>query len=411
MVNQMKYYFMAINRVFGSITLRLISRLIKRSDLLISFGSWCGKQFNDNSKYLLQYLLDNLSEEYRFVWIGDVSLISLLPNDNRIITAEKNSLKAIYYLLKSQYMFCSQHAMIDLCDYNVFDGAVVTYLHHGYPIKRFGDDALGYIPRKKDLIHNIYHWIIPAEIKYDYFVSSSFEQSDIFQKSLVKHGCTKEKIISCGTPRNDLFINLSELDKNEERLKLCQLLDIDPSKKIALYLPTFRRKSNDTESLILRKEEEKIDMLNFLSNNNIYLIEKGHFVDETIKDSSQAIKYRDNYLLLDDPTIDVQELMMITDTLITDYSSAFVDYLLLDKPIVHYLYDYDDYKNYDSGLNYSVEDFGCGHVAYDFDSLIFELKEALFHDNTHEIRQSLKKRFLEYESGNASQGIMNSVIF
>ena len=103
--------------------------------------------------------------------------------------------------------------------------------------------------------------------------------------------------------------------------------------------------------------------------------------------------------------------MLFADVLISDYSGAFLDYLFLDRPIIHYVYDYDFYKNTDSGLYYEIDEFMSGHVCKDPDSLLAALDEVLSGEDPYQNRrQAVRNSFMEYEKGNASETIVKKVI-
>lgn len=396
----------------STVTLGL-SKLIKRKNHYIAFGAWLGELYADNSKYLMEYMLSALGDDYRFIWIGRKNIASSLPKDHRIVFKEINSWNSVIWLLQCKYMFCSQHLYNDLCKHNVYHGAIITYLHHGFPIKRWGNDAIHTTNRNHEnsLLYRRYQKILPFKLCYDYFVVSSQTQGEHFLTSLSDRGCIEEKILYTGTPRNDFLINsnnnttISLLKK-----KYSALFGFQNDKRIILYLPTYRRVHNHTESLFLRDVKEEYAINRLLEDYNAILIEKKHFVEQNNGLYMHDILKRGNCYAVK-KKVDTQELLMISDILISDYSGAFVDYLLLDRPIIHYIYDYETYKNEDSGLYYDIEDFSSGETVTRFQDLMSSLQKVLSDEDDYQLIRSRRRAFfMEDETGKASENITKLVI-
>ena len=87
------------------------------------------------------------------------------------------------------------------------------------------------------------------------------------------------------------------------------------------------------------------------------------------------------------------------------------DYLLLDRPIVHYLYDYHYYESDDRGLYYKKEDVVCGDVAENMEQLICSLRENLQHpEKDKALREKRRRFYMEYESSQACQQIYQFIL-
>ena len=133
-----------------------------------------------------------------------------------------------------------------------------------------------------------------------------------------------------GFPRNQVLI---ENTKNKDELKARNSLT---GKKIILYAPTSNRGSKqymDSEFSLYNVDFYKL-MIEELSNTNINLIIKTHPKDSLSKEIKKLVKDNENLFFQDDMDVnyDYDQLIM-SDILITDFSTIYVDYLLLDKPI------------------------------------------------------------------------------
>lgn len=399
-----------IKKILYSIGGIILSCFIKRDEKMIAFGSWCGKFYIDNSKYLFEEAISSLDESYTLIWIGNNNLRKKIPIKKNVILLEKDTWRSMMFLLKCKYMYCSQFHFEDLCTYNVFNGAKITYLHHGFPIKKWGMDSLGN-KKRKTTIEKIYNKVLSIEYEYSNFAVSSQTQCDNYVTSLSNMGFKEEKALKFGTPRNDMYVKYDVDYSIKLKKQYSKYLEFDFEKKIVLYLPTFRRSGVETESLYQRKNfVESENIKSVLKDNNAILIEKNHFAENNNNANIVLCKRDDNYLHLT-KDVNIQEIMMFTDVLISDYSGAFVDFLLLDRPIIHYVYDYDFYKNTDSGLYYEISDFASGAVAYEYQSFVKFLDEILNGKDLYsEIREQRRTQFLLFEKGNASREILNNTL-
>ena len=155
------------------------------------------------------------------------------------------------------------------------------------------------------------------------------------------------KVKVTGFPRNDLLYT----ENGKENLK--KLLNVDLNSKFIFYLPTMRKGLKDEgkqfEDNIFNYDDYDVHALDvFLAENNAYIVAKFHFADqEYYKKNNFEIPKR--MILLDTSTMNEQlltiyHIMNAFDVLITDYSSVYVDYLLLDRPIVFSCPDLEKYK-------------------------------------------------------------------
>ena len=204
---------------------------------MLAFGSWKGELYIDNSRYLFEYVYKNCAN-FKCVWVGTKAVRALIPSLPNVVFVRKDSIRATLYLLRCKYMFCSQMHNDDLCSYNVFRKAIITYLHHGMPLKKWGSDSA---EGHKNFIPNGFKKILKkidsSFISYDFFTVSSSEHSKTNVSSLDYRGCTLEKCLPYGTPRNDFLIaNRDNADFiNKLKRHYAELLGFDCQKKIITF--------------------------------------------------------------------------------------------------------------------------------------------------------------------------------
>ena len=392
-------------RAFVSLFLLLISKIITRKENYIAFGSWKGELYIDNSRYLFETALKMLDERYTFIWIGNSFVSRQLPEDNRVVCCKKNSIKSFLYLLGCKYMFCSQMHYEDLSNYNVFSGAIITYLHHGCPVKMWGDDVSG---SNKAILGKI-DKLTGKHRKLDFFVCSSEAHYLTNLTALKSWGCVESNNLKTGTPRNDMLLcENSEKNRMKYKSEYGDLLGFDSKKKVILYVPTFRRSGVCNESLVYRSKGETDRLHEILKRYNSVLIEKAHFAG-SFNSIVSSICYDD--IISCSKKVNLQEMLLFADCVISDYSGAFLDYSILDRPIIHYIYDYEFYRDVDSGLYYEFDEFQAGPAAKTFDDLLIAIESCLSDSTTGQnMRRRVCHKFMEYEVGTASEQIINTVI-
>ncbi len=394
-------------RFVVSCFLKFFALFVRRNEKRIAFGSWGGRYYIDNSRYLLETALDELDESYRFAWIGNEEVAAQLPKDERLVCLKKDSLKSVCWLMKAKYMFCSQLHPVDLCAYNVYDGAILTYLHHGCAIKKWGDDQLKINKKLKKKAVIWFYRIIGSRISFQYFAVSSKEQHKTHLTAMKSRGYSEKTALFTGTPRNDLLINATQEEREKVKLKYSELLGFAAEQKIVMYVPTFRSGGVENQSLIYRDEEERKAMSEVLQKHDAVLIEKAHNIGKfNIVQGSKC----DN-MMQAPQKVNLQEMLLFTDCIISDYSSTLLDFALMNHPIVNYLYDYEFYRDENAGLYYEAEEFAAGPVAYCYDELLKELDKSLADfQYCEERRRTIVRKFMEFEDGQASKKILQQVL-
>ena len=358
--------------------LTVVNKITPKRDKTIILYSNLG--FRDNVEALYHYLVTNkYHEKYKIV----VSTNDYKKIDNIKGVKYISCIKGVYYFLTSKYFFYS------FGKYNIMPSnkQCVVNLWHGMPLKTIGNLEKG-----------------KENNKYDYFsyvLSTSQYFDDIMARSF---NCGQERIMKCGQPRTDYFYN------NKDKI-------FKNYKKIAIWMPTFRtsdilNESNVSDSnkvLPLVNNLEDFKRINklFKKYNSLLLI-KLHPMQSTannIYTDLSNIKFIDERYL-NSKKISLYEFLPQTNFLITDYSSVYFDYLLLNKPIIFTLDDLADYKE-NRGLNFeNFEDIMPGPKVFTFEELLSELKKSLNNKDHFSVeRKQVNLQLNEYSTNNNSKKI------
>ena len=324
-----------IYRTFNKIKYSFYKIRYKMSDKTIFFEVFDGKNYACSPKALYERML-NMKEfkDYKFIWaFKDIDKHSI-KNDKRTIIVKSKSKE--YY----KYLSISKHWIVNfaLADYiTKKKNQIYVQCWHGTPLKRLRYDIevngavmnnIKDIRRKND---------IDAK-RYDYFISPSKFSTEKFISAFNLKKLNKEDIIiEKGYPRNDSLFNQNKEDINSIKEKL----GLPKNKKIILYPPTFRDNQHSSGVGYTYKIELDFDSLRDKFSNEYIVLFRPHYF---VANSFNFDKYKG--FVYDVSTYDdINDLYLISDILITDYSSVFFDFANLHKPIIFYMYDLDDYKN------------------------------------------------------------------
>ena len=168
-----------------------------------------------------------------------------------------------------------------------------------------------------------------------------------------------------------------------------------------IYSPTFRDDGSDAFS----NGHLELEKLNtFLNKYSIILVLKMHPLNAyTYQDLSNILNYGKDF--------DIYPVMSLSDMMITDYSSIYIDYLIIDRPIVFFNYDYEKYLEKNRKLQSEFLHTIPGVIAREQDSLEKAILDHLISGNDTHKHQRAKLKEISYEffDGNSAQRIFVSL--
>ncbi len=357
---------------------RLLSFIVPRKSKVWVFIGWHRKKngeiFADNAKHFLLYVHKHHPEIIP-IWIAADNQTAYYLQKKGLRSYSGKSILGIWYQLRASYFivdaFLQEYASL------FSSGAKIIQLLHGKGLKK-----KGYAQK-------------PLQ-KNDFIFGTS-----PFTNSLLPAEFTNgTQMYVSGYSRNDQFFDTAKVFLSNEEKKLIAVLESHRTarKKIIMYAPTFRRGNSgfDPHDHFDRKTAEK-----FAQENNVVFLVSLH------------TKYRDRKELheteyiIELPECDINSIMPSVDILITDYSSSYVDYVLLDRPIIFYVYDLDDYHACE-GLIENYETHMPGAKIRNQSDLFNEISQLLLdQDNWIVARKSVRDLYHTHQDGNSSLRIMN----
>ncbi|MEA2030717.1 MAG: CDP-glycerol glycerophosphotransferase family protein [candidate division Zixibacteria bacterium] len=385
-----------------------LARIIPKNNRLAVFGSRHGTQFADNSKYLFLYVSRNV-KNVTAVFISRNREVVHHLKENGYNACYTLSWKGIWIAVRARKCFISNstHDIHSL----LIGGAEIIQLWHGTPLKMIGYDMNllrtgSLLRRLKYGVRGILFWLFPylnTTMSFDKLVIASQSVSSSFRSAF---RLPDEDIFPLGQARNDSLCNGFEFDRN--LFPEIQWLEDIASEvdTIISWLPTHRRMSGRSTYELLDSYSFDADQLEAaLEKHNALLIVKIHFLDKKgLRGRFDRCKH-----IIVSPFDDPYPLLRYTDLLITDYSSIYFDYLLLNRPIIFTPFDLEEYIRDDARLYYDYNDVTPGNKCYNWNDVLDALDRNLNLRISEEIdpyaehRREVCKRFNDYTADNSKR--------
>ncbi len=332
--------------------------------------------FDTNSSYKIAIISDNKTQ------------IKKLRNANFNI-APIDSIRGIYYALRSRVKILDHNPIMQKHFIFLLNSKSVQ-IWHGIPLKKIG------------------HLADYKKLTYDLVVSTSNFVSEYAFANLFNY----KKLINSGYPRNDIFFTSKPSPKSLALLddKIYNFLQ-QTEKKIFVYMPTWRPDIEVPNPIELSRLNE------FAKENAIIVVIKTHpftrqesFYDASL--DTTAFSYHENYkegILFYPTTDDIYPVLSLSHALITDYSSVYFDYLLLDKPILFFLYDKEHYIKSHGDFMLDFEEYTPGEKLYTLDMLEEAMLQSLKEDRHKKRRESLKDKLFEVSDGRSAEILLSDI--
>lgn len=385
----------------------LFSKISRRDLKLYLFGSGHGDRFADNSKYLFLHFAKNHPDKQSVFVSKNKQVVCDLTRAG-YQALDISTWKGKRTALRAGTCFIS-HSTHDIHPALV-GGARVVQLWHGTPLKKIAYDSMrpgqGIGSRLKHWLRKVAFWFFPylnTSMNFNHLVASSEKVVDCFLTGfLIK----RDKVLVLGQCRNDSL--LADYNFDERLFPETKYLKSLTArrKKVITWMPTHRLISGGgMASLIENYRLDQNDLLELLTRHNTQLVIKAHPLDQSELEGSKLLDSHSVIYPYDDP----YPLLRSTDILITDYSSVYFDFLLLDRPIIFACFDYEMYMTDDASMYFGYDKVTPGPKCSDWVELICELDECLGvignqgADRFSQARQECRDAFNAYIGGNCAR--------
>lgn len=309
---------------------RILTLCIPIDEKKILFMAFHGRGILDNPKAIyLEFISEQRFEDYSIIWVLNDKTKELIPRGK---TVRYQSLFYFYYLAKSKYWIVN----CKLPEYvHKKKDQIYIQTWHGVPLKKIGMDVVENFRQKsrsgRNAVEIKQSYFLDAQ-RYNYMISPNSFCTRVFQSAF---GVKKSQLLEIGYPRNDILYSPSPeyIDSLKEKYH------IPKRTKVLLYAPTWRDDDYKIEGYTFHLKVD-FELWREVLGNYVVLFKPHYFIVNEIMVDPQL----KNFVRIIDPKIDINELYLISDCLVTDYSSVFFDFALLNRPIYFYMYDLVKYE-------------------------------------------------------------------
>ncbi len=351
--------------------------------------SFFGKNYSDSPKYVYEYLQKNYPGKYRFIWVIDKKDTKIPYKHTKV---KRFSLRYLYYLARCKYYIFNSRQPVWI---KKRKGNVFLQTWHGTPLKKLVfdlEDINSATPRYKKQTYK-------QSRSWDYLIAANQFSSDIFHRCFMYN----KVMLETGYPRNDI---MHWDNKDEIAATLKEKLGIPKGKKTILYAPTWRDDEYYTKGQY--KFSLKLDlqlMKERMGNEYVVLLRTHYFIADSL-DVTGLEGFAFNFSKYDD----ISELYLISDYLITDYSSVFFDYANLRRPMFFYMYDLEKYRDVLRGFYIDIEEELPGPILLTTQELIDSIKNIdKLLPQYQKKYDAFYEKFCSWEDGQASRKVANEV--
>jgi CDP-glycerol glycerophosphotransferase len=348
----------------------------------IFFQNFNGKGYGDNPKYIAEEIL-SCGYNLKLVWAVRRKYKGNIP---------KNIKTVPFFSICAIYECATAKIWIDNCRKQLYakkrKGQYYIQTWHG---------TINFKKVEKDVENKLSNFYV-KQAKYDsiiadLFLSDSKFTSQLYRSSFWYNG----EILECGAPREDILINQNQ----QIKVKVKKYFNISENIKIILYAPTFR--NNFNADIFDINYKLILDNLKEQTKENWVFLMRMHPNDSK---KSEIFTYNDLIYNASDYD-DMQEILMTSDILITDYSDCMYEFAFMNKPVFLYIKDYEQYK--------IERDFYFDIFSLPFPSAFNndELLQKILNFNTALYLKSLNNFFLKvgiFNEGNASKKVVNKIL-
>ncbi|MDA1655012.1 CDP-glycerol glycerophosphotransferase family protein [Bacillus cereus group sp. MYBK29-1] len=299
-----------------------------------------------------------------------------------------NMIEAVYHLTTSKYVIIDNYFGF-LSAIKFKEGTECIQLWHAAgSIKKFGLIDPNFNKRSKRAqkrfkrVYNNFHKIVVgSELLADIYMSAF---------SLEQH-----QMVRTGIPRTDLFFNRIRQEEIKKKLFLENPNLIN--KKVILYAPTFRDKEINSFKLQLEIEE----MYREFHEEYVLFIRLHPAIKEELYYKIEYSQFIYDYSMYPN----INDLFLVTDILITDYSSIPYEFCLLKKPMVFYPYDLEEYKK-QRGIIGEYDSLVPGPVVYSTKELV-----SIINNNEFDLSkvEEFSLKWNQYSKGNSSESFIREI--
>ena len=374
---------------------KLFCRIFTFKPNWIVFESSLFRNYTGNPRYIYEKMVElGLDQKYKLFWIFkdlDDARLDLIPGEFTPIK---------YKTFKFFKVFASASFIVSdsrLPKY-LYKKKKCTYIQtwHGTPLKKLALDMKAIDMGGSNDIKTYHKNFKKSSSLWDLFISQNPFSSETFHRCFAYDG----PMLEIGYPRNDKLVETTPSQIYELKRKM----QLPLNKKIILYAPTWRDNQFYKQGEYKFASAMDFDLLREKLSDDYVMIVKYHYL---IKDSVDWSKY-EGFVYQYGEECDIADLYLVSDMLITDYSSVMFDYSVLRRPMIFFAYDIDEYMNDLRGFYFDFRAEAPGPIVENNDDLV----DAILNysaDEWSEKAQAFYHKYNPWDTGEASAKVVELI--
>lgn len=374
-----------IKSILFKITFYPLSYIVPKDKKLLIFQNVLGKSFRGNPKAIYLYVKKNLPNyKIKYFASSDENKSNNFKGEQKY----KLSFRTAWMVLRANYIFVdtTYYATPNLS--TLMGNFNIIQVYAGTVIKKYN------LLDNKKIYPLLTQIALRKELQNYKLVLATSEYS----KKATEEAFESKNVRVLGYPRNDIFFD----EKTYSMENLREKLNVKKYKKVFLYCPTHRGLKVNV-SPFNNKDLNKLNKV--LIKNNWVLFTVAHRMTNKINNEKDDFS---NIINVNDKINDFQELLPLTDVMISDYSGAICDFLLTGKPIIYFVFDLEEYYKY-PGIYFDFEKECPGPIVKTTSDLIEVIS------NSEKIKidkikyEKFNNLFNKYKDGNSTKRLLNKL--
>ena len=347
--------------------------------------------FGDNTQYVYEEMRrKNIPFDVVFLCKGNSYNRFHIYEDVDLAQLDKANpidfVKSIYHLATSKYVLVDNYYGFLAATNFKPEVECVQLWHASGAIKKFGLEDSSVQFRTK----HAHERFLKVYSRFHKVIVGSDAMAQYFMNAFLVKG---ENILRTGIPRTDFFYN--QIEKERIFNQITKQNELLWNKKVILYAPTYRDQELNRFKLEMNLER----MYEELSDEYVIVL-RLHPAIKNVEDYNK--KYPNFVLNYSTSEYDINELLIVADILITDYSSILYEFSLLKKPMIFYAYDLDEYQA-ERGLWEDYKQLMPGPVVRTTEEIIHAIQQDEFN---RDIIEEFSRRWNKYSTGKSSENLV-----
>jgi len=372
----------------------------KKRNRMVLMGAKDGL-FIDNVKFFFLYLSEKETDLDFYLLTANRDTYETLRSEYPNILYYPST-KTYWIMLRSKVLVVDNFSWMDNCRFQLFWRAKIIQIWHGIGFKKIQRSNKYFIQEISSICRRFIMNFVGKLPKYQAVISTG----EFFTREFFQPAFLTDHFIDTGYPRNDVIVNPEKYQNTYINSDITTINRVAEMRKKGiksiLYAPTFRDTGGDgiSDGIL------ELETLNqFALTNDFVFIFKLHplLKYKSISDNFERIIWYDNVK-------DVYPFLSEVDGMISDYSSIYMDYILLNRPIFFLLYDREKYETKDRELHTFFDDFLVGLVSANQEKLEQDLVYCFSQkDDFKQVRSRIIEKSYQNTDDNSSQRIFRFI--